>query len=160
WMDLRLPGISGIESALRIRKQGADSKVKIVAVTSSTFFMERNALLAAGLDDFVRKPYLVAEIFDCMARHLGVRYIYETPRPTSDRDAPLSLTPEHLAALPRELRQELENAVTSLDGELIVLLAGRVSEQNPSAGRALAHLAGISAYSPILQALASSKAMA
>jgi hypothetical protein len=58
-----------------------------------------------------------------------------------------------LAALPRELRRELEHAVISLDGERIMLLASRISERNPSVGRALADLAGISAYTPILQAL-------
>jgi hypothetical protein len=32
--------------------------------------------LAAGLDDFVRRE----EIFDCMARHLGVRYLHQKAR--------------------------------------------------------------------------------
>ncbi|MFL6446960.1 MAG: ATP-binding protein [Bryobacteraceae bacterium] len=157
WMDVRLPGISGVEAALRIREHDTGSKVKIAAVTSSAFFMERNAVLAAGLDDFLRKPYLVAEIFDCMARHLGVRYIYEAPSPTSDRDDPVNLAPEHLAALSPAVRVELEHAVISLDGDRIILLASQISEQSPSLGRALAQLAGISAYTPILQALARSK---
>ena len=117
----------------------------------------QRVLVKHGLDDFVRKPYLVAEIFDCMARHLGVRYIYEAPRPASDGDERVNLAPEHVAALPPAVRSELEQAVISLDGERIMLLASRIFEQSPSAGRALAHLAGISAYTPILQALAHSQ---
>src|SRR5207248_5079652 len=61
WMDLRLPGISGVEVARRIRNQEGGSKVKIAAVTASPFSMQRDAVLAAGLDDFVRKPYRSGE---------------------------------------------------------------------------------------------------
>jgi len=93
-----------------------------------------------------------------MARHLGVRYIYGAPRPASDRHDPVNLAPEHLEALHPELRRELELAVISLDREQIIMLAAQVSEQSPSVGRALAHLAGLSAYTPILQALEGSKA--
>jgi CheY-like chemotaxis protein len=159
WMDLRLPGISGIEAALRIRNQDAAQRVKIVAVSSSGFFAERDAVLAAGLDDFLRKPYRVAEIFDCMAQHLGVRYIYGVPRPAPDGEVAVNLAPEDLAPLPSGVLRELENAVVSLDGELIMTLAIQISEQNPSIGRALADLARISAYTPILQALSRCKTM-
>lgn len=157
WMDLRLPGITGVEAALRIRSRDAGDRVKIVAVTSSAFLTERDAVLSAGLDDFLRKPYLMAEIFECMARHLGVRYVYEVTRPAPDRDAPVHLAPEQMASLAAPVRRDLENAVVALDRERIVLLAGQISEQHPSVGRALAHLAAISAYTPILQALARSK---
>jgi CheY-like chemotaxis protein len=50
--------------------------VKIAGLSASVFPSERQEMLAAGLDDFVRKPYLPNEVFDCMARHLGVRYRY------------------------------------------------------------------------------------
>ena len=43
-------------------------------------------MLAAGMDDFVRKPYRIAETFDCMARHLGVRYRRAEPVPASPRE--------------------------------------------------------------------------
>ena len=48
--------------------------VKIAAVTASGLDSQRKEVLAAGLDDYVSKPYRPDEIFDCMARHLGVRY--------------------------------------------------------------------------------------
>jgi CheY-like chemotaxis protein len=52
------------------------SGVKIVGLSASVFVSEREEMLAAGLDDFVRKPYLPREILDCMERQLGVRYKY------------------------------------------------------------------------------------
>jgi CheY-like chemotaxis protein/anti-sigma regulatory factor (Ser/Thr protein kinase) len=158
WMDLRLPGIGGVEAARRIRNQNGGNKVKIVAVTSSAFSTQRDTVLAAGLDDFLRKPYRIEEIFDCMARQLGVRYTHEVTPPSVDANVAIKLAPEDVAALSWALRDELENAVVSLDRKRIMLLASRISEQNPSFGRALAHLAGISAYTPILQALERYKA--
>jgi DNA-binding response OmpR family regulator len=37
-------------------------------------------VVAAGCDDFVRKPFQFEEIYDCMARHLGVKYRYQDPK--------------------------------------------------------------------------------
>ena len=33
-------------------------------------------LLSAGCDDFALKPFLAANLFEKMSKHLGVRYIY------------------------------------------------------------------------------------
>jgi CheY-like chemotaxis protein len=59
--------------------------VKIVGVSASVFASEREEMLAAGLDDFVRKPYLPNEIFDCMARQLGVRYSWSDAAPLAEK---------------------------------------------------------------------------
>jgi signal transduction histidine kinase/ActR/RegA family two-component response regulator len=74
WMDRRLPLMDGLAATRRIRALDGGRDVKIVGVSASVFASECEEMLAAGLDDFVRKPYLPNEIFDCMARHLGVRY--------------------------------------------------------------------------------------
>ena len=83
WMDLRMPGMGGVEAARQIRALEGGRDVKIVAVSASVFASERSGVLAAGLDDFVGKPYRPGEIFDCMARHLGVRYRVNGTAPVS-----------------------------------------------------------------------------
>ena len=40
--------------------------------------LERVQALASGMDDFVRKPYRPAEIFDCIAHHLGIHFHRES----------------------------------------------------------------------------------
>lgn len=77
WMDRRLPAMDGLEAARAIRALNGGRGVKMVGVSASVLPAEREEMLAAGLDDFVRKPFLAADIFDCIARHLGVRYTYE-----------------------------------------------------------------------------------
>jgi CheY-like chemotaxis protein len=158
WMDLRLPGITGIEAALRIREKEGGTKARIVAVTASAFSMQRDAALAAGLDDFVRKPYRVNEIFDCMGRLLGVRYLYADESPASEMG--LSLPPGCFDALPQELHEQLANAVVRLDVGRITALIGRVYDCDAALGRALAHCADRFDYSRILAALESAKAAA
>jgi signal transduction histidine kinase/DNA-binding NarL/FixJ family response regulator len=152
WMDLRLPGISGVEAALRIRSQERGNEVKIVAVTASAFSTQRDAVLAAGLDDFVRKPYRREEIFDCMARLLGVRYLYAEDQAG---EVCSSLPPSSLAGLPPELQKELGNAVIRLDIGSITRAIGHVSERDAVLGRELARYANRLDYSAILTALES-----
>jgi signal transduction histidine kinase/ActR/RegA family two-component response regulator len=85
WMDRRLPLMDGLEATRSIRALDGGRDVKIVGVSASVFASEREEMLAAGLDDFVRKPYLPNEIFDCMARHLNVSYHWSDAAPLSQK---------------------------------------------------------------------------
>jgi signal transduction histidine kinase/DNA-binding response OmpR family regulator len=153
WMDLYMPVMDGREAARRIREMEGGREVKIAVLSASAFASERDQMLAAGVDVFVRKPYRATEIFDCMARHLELRFRFGEVGPATAEWATTALRPEHLEALPEALREELENAVTSLDVERIARLISHVSEQDPVVGSILARFADRLAYSPILHAL-------
>jgi signal transduction histidine kinase/DNA-binding response OmpR family regulator len=157
WMDLRLPVFDGLEAARRIRRLEGGADVKIAAVTASAFASQREEVLAAGLDDFLRKPFRSGEIFDCLARHLGVRYVYGVESRPAGAGMPVILRPEDLMTLSTAVRDELEHAVISLDRDRIALLVRKVSQQNASLGSVLARLDSAFAYTPILQALESCK---
>ena len=53
-MDMRMPGLSGVETARRLRAGGIETP--IVALTANAFEDDRHACLAAGMDDFLVKP--------------------------------------------------------------------------------------------------------
>lgn len=53
-MDMRMPGLSGLETTQRLRAQGVTTPV--VALTANAFEDDRHACLAAGMDDFLVKP--------------------------------------------------------------------------------------------------------
>jgi signal transduction histidine kinase/FixJ family two-component response regulator len=150
WMDLRMPVMDGKDATRRIRTLEGGREVKIAAVTASAFASERDQVLAAGVDDFMRKPYRPREIFDCMARHLGLRYIYRNSRP-EQRD--VILRKEELHALPQELLRELEVAVTTLDDECIRQVIARISDLDATLGGKLAHYSDRLAYTAILNAV-------
>lgn len=57
-MDVRMPGIDGLEAARRIRAAEAKGgpRVRIIALTANAYPEHREACLAAGMDGFVVKP--------------------------------------------------------------------------------------------------------
>ncbi len=57
-MDVRMPGIDGLEAARRIRaaESTGGPRVPIVALTANAYPEHREACLAAGMDGFVTKP--------------------------------------------------------------------------------------------------------
>jgi CheY-like chemotaxis protein len=153
WMDLRLPVMGGLEAARAIRALDGGRDVRIVALTASAFAQQREEVLAAGLDDFLRKPYRPGELFDCMARHLGARYLYREISRISPADPVGPLRPEALAMLPQQLREELADAVVRLHPGSIAAAIDRVSEKDAQLGAILANCASRLAYTEIFNAL-------
>ena len=61
--------------------------------------------MVAGADDFVRKPYKPKEVFDCMAKYLNVRYLYEQEEEKAEEHRVITrITPKMLAGLLTELQ--------------------------------------------------------
>lgn len=150
WMDRRMPVMDGLEATQRIRALDSGKEVKIVAVTASAFIEQREEMLAAGLDDFVRKPYRPAEIFDCMTRHLGVRFIHKQDAHI-ETDAALSASA--LANLPEAMRRELADGLILGDTGQLAKLVLRIKQQDDALAQVLAnHIAAFN-YLPILNAL-------
>jgi signal transduction histidine kinase/ligand-binding sensor domain-containing protein/CheY-like chemotaxis protein len=149
WMDLRMPVMDGKEAARRIRMLDGGKDVKIVAVTASAFVSEREEVLAAGVDDFIRKPYKLGEIFDCIARHLGLRRIYKKLR---QEEQLVPLGKEDLKALPLDLIRELRTVVVTLDQERIRDVIARISDCDSKLGQKLTYFADRSAYTAVLVA--------
>ena len=83
FMDMRMPILSGQAATQQIRaleERGIGHEItrtKILALTASAFTEQREDMLAAGCDDFICKPYKAQEIFEKIAQHLNVEYLYE-----------------------------------------------------------------------------------
>ena len=153
WMDIRMPVMDGLEAARRIRQLDGGREVKIAALTASVFQEERDKVLAAGMDDFICKPFRSDEVFNCLTRHLGICFVYETVSTASITESGLILSPEALKRLPKEVRSELDDAVVSLDKARITEVIHCVSAQDQVLGGILAHHADQLQYTAILQAL-------
>ncbi len=55
-MDIRMPGLDGLEAARRMRAAEMSGRVPIVALTANAVPENREACLAAGMDAFLTKP--------------------------------------------------------------------------------------------------------
>ena len=155
WMDIRMPVMDGLEAVRRIRASEGGAFTKIVALTAHALEEERRPIMAVGCDDFVRKPFREQEIFDALARHLRLKFIYEqTPRQESPLDPSRNaVRPEQLDALPRELLHDLRQAVIELDTARTQALIERVTHCDASLGQALNTLARQLDYKRLLKLL-------
>ncbi len=164
WMDIRMPVMDGFEATRQIRQaegtlprdQGADVRpsTPIIALTAHAFKEEKETILAAGCDDFVRKPFKETEIFDVIKQHLDVRYVYEENKahPEKDEDRPRgnALTPEVPAQLPDDLREKLRQAIIDLDMERIDRIIDQIWDRNAPVAKVLENLARDFQYEKIL----------
>ena len=68
-MDLQMPGMDGMEATHAIRALGgARAELPIIAMTANAFEEDRQACLAAGMDDYVAKPIDVERLSQAIAR--------------------------------------------------------------------------------------------
>jgi len=150
WMDRRMPVMDGLEATQRIRALEGGKEVKIAAVTASAFADQRKEMLAAGMDDFVRKPYRPAEIFECMERQLGVHFVHEF---AAHAEVDSALSSASLVKLPETLRRELADSLILGNTEQLATLILRIEQQDAALAKVLTcHVAAFN-YLPILNAL-------
>ena len=73
-MDMQMPRLDGVEATRRIRALGTDAaRVPIVALTADVNEEDRQAALAAGMDDFVTKPFAPAVVYAALLRCFEAR---------------------------------------------------------------------------------------
>ena len=125
-------------------------------MTASVLEEEQAVVLSAGCDDFVRKPFREADIFEMMGKHIGVRYVYEETEEDTERAAPTiqaeagaALMPTNLAALPPDLLSNLAQAATRLDMAMITSLIDEIRAHNIGLADGLASLADEFRYDEI-----------
>jgi signal transduction histidine kinase/DNA-binding NarL/FixJ family response regulator len=152
WMDIRMPVMDGIEATQRIKATPKGQHTVIVALTASVLEEKRNAVIAAGCAEFIRKPFREADIFDAMHKHIGVRFVYEEPTaiPTSTENNVDVLTPAAFASLPSDLIANLRQAILSLDIESMQSYITQISELDHSLAEAIATLAKDFKYKQLL----------
>ena len=70
-MDIQMPNMNGYEATKAIRKLTDErAKIPLIAMTANAFEEDRQAALAAGMDDYVAKPVEISELFRTIMKHL------------------------------------------------------------------------------------------
>jgi CheY-like chemotaxis protein len=161
-MDMRMPGMDGYEATRRIKESDKGKGIKIIALTASAFEEERNQVLAAGCDDFLRKPARNREIFDTLEKHLGVRFLYAEPTPVNAEVAEVEETAQNMAdvlqdaagqlsAVPRGTLTQLALAAEQADIHQIITLIEEVRTYNPASADIIMAKANEFDYPAIVQ---------
>jgi CheY-like chemotaxis protein len=152
WMDMRMPVMDGYEATKRIKATQRGKSTVVIALTASAFEHDQAMVLSVGCDDFVRKPFRDAEIFDKMETHLGVRFVYEDRGPTNEgRASERSLSPEALADLSANLLEELRRGSTELNTKAVQAVIEQVREKDATLADALTDLVRAYRFDTILE---------
>ncbi|MBI4793411.1 MAG: PocR ligand-binding domain-containing protein [Deltaproteobacteria bacterium] len=139
WMDIRMPIMDGLEATRHIKATDAGAQTRIVAITAHALEKERREILAAGCDDFIRKPYKDVEILEALTKNLGVRFVYEEE--TTPVAVAMELHAAALAELPDELLNTLEQALSRIDINAVGRAIEEIRAHHPSLADALAAVA-------------------
>ncbi|MCP6760128.1 MAG: ATP-binding protein [Fischerella sp. CENA71] len=142
FMDMRLPVLDGREATKRIKATTVGQTTKIVAVTASSLESERTMIMAAGCDDYIRKPFKETDIFDTISKHFNVRYIYDEPvnTPQVTKTEPDMITPADLSVLDADLVQQLHQAALRVDAKLLHQLIDQILESRADIASSLIYL--------------------
>ncbi len=126
--DFRLPGMTGIELMVKVRKYHPE--MKVLLITGQTDPKVRKDVAEAGADAFFIKPVPMADFLDAVERHLGLVETILPPEPIApivSVEAPSNL-PDVLA----HLRLDLDAIAVFLIGDTgrILARAGDLPDSN------------------------------
>ncbi len=140
-MDMRMPRMDGYEATRRLKSTSAGKNTPVIAISASAFAEERDKILASGADEFLCKPFRENELFDSIARLLGIEYRYSERKPTSvQATESVTLLPGDLVWLPEDIRDELRQALLALNVNAIRKVIDRICELNSHVGEAMRQL--------------------
>ncbi|MFP4362486.1 MAG: ATP-binding protein [Spirochaetia bacterium] len=86
-MDIVMPEINGTEAVTQIRSTPNMKNIKIIALTASALETDKEAILAAGADSFLYKPYREHQLLEELARLLSIEFEYNEQAPESKTKA-------------------------------------------------------------------------
>jgi len=93
-MDMQMPVMGGVEATRLIRereKSLGSKRVPILAMTASAMHSDRDACIAAGMDDYVAKPVEVDALYSVIVRHTGGVARADARNDPSNRTARLTI---------------------------------------------------------------------
>ncbi|MFN6479402.1 PAS domain S-box protein [Nostoc sp. DedQUE07] len=148
-MDMRMPIMDGYEATKVIKTREETSiqntksqipnwKTIIIALTANAFEEQREAIIKAGCDDYINKPFREEELLEKLSEYLGVQYIYQEesyqltnlkqPRPKSI----LTLTDlvNLLSEMSPEWVKQLYTAAAQCSDDLILELIEQIPSEN------------------------------
>ncbi|MFN6465416.1 MAG: PAS domain S-box protein [Nostoc sp. DedVER02] len=80
-MDMRMPIMDGYEATKIIKTKEetliSNSKTIIIALTANAFEEQREAMIQAGCDDYMNKPFREEQLLEKLSEYLDVQYIYQ-----------------------------------------------------------------------------------
>ncbi|MEG3894254.1 MULTISPECIES: PAS domain S-box protein [unclassified Microcoleus] len=142
-MDMLMPVMDGYEATRHIKQTPEGRETIIIALTASAFDEQRQIILSAGCNDLICKPFREEVLFEKIAHHLNLRYIYEEENSSTSLSAPTllkSLTTEDLSVMPTDWVVDLHRSALCVDDKRILELIEQIPETEANLANALTDL--------------------
>ncbi|MFM8445423.1 MAG: response regulator [Methylococcus sp.] len=94
-LDVQMPGLDGHAVTRQYRQHEGDRRLPIIALSAGAYSEQREAALAAGMDDYLAKPFDVGQLLDLVRR-----YAKRPAEPVLGLDGPAPAAAPPAAALP------------------------------------------------------------
>ena len=123
-MDVQMPEMDGMEATRQIHQRWpADLRPYIIAVTANAMEGDREACLAAGMDDYISKPIREEELAAAISRSAGNRPEAAISKPVLDPEALQRLrqaigTDEAVSQLARTFLEDTERILAALRADI------------------------------------------
>ncbi|RCJ15194.1 histidine kinase [Nostoc sp. ATCC 43529] len=149
-MDMRMPIMDGYEATKIIKTREIEYSQQIlqcpilhthtiiIALTAHAFEEQREAMIEAGCDDFINKPFREEELLEKLQEYLGVQYIYQEQtyqiinRNQERSESILTLTDlaPMISAMSPEWVKQIYNAAAQCSDDLILELIEQIPLEN------------------------------
>jgi CheY-like chemotaxis protein len=144
-MDMRMPGMNGLETTRIIKAEANGKPPVIIALTASAMDVEREAIMRHdGPDDFLSKPCREGELLEKIRAHLNLNYRYADTQTASGVDGAVrapGMSAAVLAELPANWIDQFRDAVLNGEKDRLDQLIQRVEELDGRAARWLQEVA-------------------
>lgn len=133
-LEMRMPKLGGYAVARHIHAEETGRHTPIIVVIARALEEQRSQVLAAGCDEFPRKPFREVELFKMPEHQLRLKYLYAEDGADTQATHPVAFDGQRLAALPGALLTHLSQALPRLDMQEAGAMAQTVSALYPALG--------------------------
>ena len=143
-MDIRMPGMDGLEATRRIKAMPGGADVKVIVLSASALDTNQDEAMAAGADGFIAKPFRLAELFGALERTLRPAWGAQDGPAPAEKAAPGSgaagsgaagsgAAGSGAAGLGPDLVRRLRRGATLANYAELIALVTPLAAENPAA---------------------------
>ena len=152
-MDWHMPGMDGLEATRRVRMKHPDNRPKVVILSAYAFEENHREALAAGADDFMRKPIQKEELYSLLEKHLGLRFLRADTQRQEGKSQEPELTSADLECLSAQAMSRLTEVVRELNPAKIAAELAQIRDEHPQLAARLQELSKTMQYRRLWQLL-------
>jgi len=130
-MDMRMPVMDGYVATEKIKTLPQGKNTLVIALTASAFEDSKYEVMAAGVDEYIRKPFNPGELFKKLGQGLNLQYRYNHSSDTKEvynKEQILS----SLRSIPKTAILSMKKAISEGDIEYFKLLIEQLPDQYDS----------------------------